>query len=595
MSARVICFCLHFLWVSLTLTFEHHQDLVTLTFHLDFHQVTLGHYCSLLEMLGHLREIQEIEVHLGSPTYFCLPGVRLTYFCFLGVRLIYFDPQGVILIYFCGQWVRLTYFCFLGVRLIYFDPQGVILIYFCGQWVSQTYFFLQWADLLLFPSGEGDLDGLSAGERGELGGLCGPDPGEGERDLEPILPPGDMGWSDTADHMGIKSRVYLWVSPVIEWVILGDCHEVRRSLEKGVGNPLGSLHHCEVMALLKANILVGKADMRQFFPCSQIRFIGEQACDILSDYNGIHLNMDSPEGKSYDAKSATSKTSINVKIPSAHTIDEQRKKAASPGSSRRKTPTHSQNDPVRKSPSAPQLTGEFVATLEGQEFGQYRHATNTPISVVGPVPERRTPSPGKHLRQPPVSEGEIIRQAAASIVEKAWIGYRDRQMFKLLKHAVCAAVFIHSDGKGVKYLSGKLLPRHTVFYDIIDFLYNHRMTPRLRDEIPLLVTRPITQDIQIQHIRAVTEMRRSKQARMRAMKMRKMYGLDREDVLDSRGQTAVSEEPEDYFDKYGITGEYGEEGDQWEREARKLYEWTQELSFNDDLMGTPRLISGNIS
>ncbi|XP_052782799.1 uncharacterized protein CXorf58-like [Mya arenaria] len=450
--------------------------------------------------------------------------------------------------------------------------------------------------------------------------------------------------------------------------------------------------------------------------------------------------MDSPEGKSYDAKSATSKTSINVKIPSAHTIDEQRKKAASPGSSRRKTPTHSQNDPVRKSPSAPQLTGEFVATLEGQEFGQYRHATNTPISVVGPVPERRTPSPGKHLRQPPVSEGEIIRQAAASIVEKAWIGYRDRQMFKLLKHAVCAAensmsseilrkvapkeaefmndrcsevrvrfrfgggefppmiffkVFIHSDGKGVKYLSGKrvikpasgaaedslrlmgnrqfynqmlqdvmfqkkykitdeidvttlkdymqyltnidetpakmggkenywrkltldVLPRHTVFYDIIDFLYNHRMTPRLRDEIPLLVTRPITQDIQIQHIRAVTEMRspdvpmptpkskmsgiqsqisgrRSKQARMRAMKMRKMYGLDREDVLDSRGQTAVSEEPEDYFDKYGITGEYGEEGDQWEREARKLYEWTQELSFNDDLMGTPRLISGNIS
>lgn len=38
----------------------------------------------------------------------------------------------------------------------------------------------------------------------------------------------------------------------------------------------------------------------------------------------------------------------------------------------------------------------------------------------------------------------MIRQAAASIIEKAWIGYRDRQMFKLLKHAVCAAVRLAS-------------------------------------------------------------------------------------------------------------------------------------------------------
>lgn len=447
--------------------------------------------------------------------------------------------------------------------------------------------------------------------------------------------------------------------------------------------------------------------------------------------------MDSPEGKNADAKSSTSKTSINVKLPTAQS-DEIRKKAGSPAAPLKKIPAHLQGGDVRKSPSANQLTGDFVATLEGQEFGQYRHTTTTPISFK--EGEHRSPTPGKHLRQPPVNEKEMIRHAAASIIEKSWIGYRDRQMFKLLKHAVCAAensmsqeilrkvapkeaeflsdkchqvrvrfrfgggefppmiffkVFLHSDGKGVKYLSGRrvikpatgaaedslklmgnrqfydqmlqdamfqkkykitdeidvttlkdymqyltnidecpakmggkenywrkltldVLPRHTIFYDIVDFLFNHRMTPRLRDEIPLLITRPLTQDIQIQHIRAVSEMRspdvpmptpksklsgmnsqisgrRSKQARARAMKMRKLYGLDREDMLDSRGQTAVSEEPEDYFDKYGITGEYGEEGEQWEREARKLYEWTQELSFNDDLIGTPRLISGNIS
>lgn len=445
--------------------------------------------------------------------------------------------------------------------------------------------------------------------------------------------------------------------------------------------------------------------------------------------------MDSPEGKNADAKSSTSKTSINVKLPSANTNEDQRKKASSPGASLRKTPTHLQFD-ARKSPSAPQLSGEFVATLEGQEFGQYRHIT-TPVSSKG---DNRSPTPGRHLRQPATSEKELIRQAAATIIEKAWIGYRDRQMFRLLKHAVCAAensisqeilrkvapkeaeflndkcsqirvrfrfgggefppmiffkIFLHSDGKGVKYLSGRrvikpatgaaedslrlmgnrnfyeqmlqdamfqrkykitdeidvttlkdymqyltnidespaklggkenywrkltldVLPRHTIFYDIVDFLFTHRMTPRLRQEVPLLLIRPLTQDIQIQHIRAVSQMRspdvpmptpkskmsgiqsqvsgrRSKQARARAVKMRKMYGLDRDDTLDSRGQTAVSEEPEDYFDKYGITGEEGEEGEAWEREARKLYEWTQELSFNDDLIGTPRLISGNIS
>ena len=62
--------------------------------------------------------------------------------------------------------------------------------------------------------------------------------------------------------------------------------------------------------------------------------------------------------------------------------------------------------------------------------------------------------------------------------------------------------------------------------------------------------------------------------------------------MESREPTALSEEPEDYFDKYGIgqEGEELDEGEEWEREASKLYEWTQELSFNDELLaGTPRL------
>ena len=34
----------------------------------------------------------------------------------------------------------------------------------------------------------------------------------------------------------------------------------------------------------------------------------------------------------------------------------------------------------------------------------------------------------------------LVNQTAALMIEKAWIGFRDRQMFRLLKHSLCAAV-----------------------------------------------------------------------------------------------------------------------------------------------------------
>lgn len=432
--------------------------------------------------------------------------------------------------------------------------------------------------------------------------------------------------------------------------------------------------------------------------------------------------MDSPggkSGKSYDAKSITSRASISVKLPSAQS-DEFKRKSASPSRS---------------------IHGDFVATLEGQEFGRARPLTTTPVSSTH-FEQNQRKSTSRHER-PQRSEKELIRQAAATIIERQWIAFRDRQMFKLLKHAVCAAenslsneilrkvcpkeaqllcdkfqqvrvrfrfggpefppmiffkIYIHTEGKGLKYMSGRRtikpaseasedslrnmgnrkfydqmlqdamfqqqyritdevdvttlkdymqylantdespasmggkenywrkltlddLSRRTIFYDIVDYLYNQRMSPRLHVELPILIQKPVSQEIKVQHIRAISELRtidsvpqvpmhtpkskmsqsysqpssrRSKQARLRAMKLRKMYGLDKEGSnlkLDSREPTAVSEEPDDYFDRYGITGEDGE-GDEWEKEASKLYEWTQELSFNDDLIATPRLPTG---
>ena len=49
----------------------------------------------------------------------------------------------------------------------------------------------------------------------------------------------------------------------------------------------------------------------------------------------------------------------------------------------------------------------------------------------------------------------------------------------------------------------------------------------------------------------------------------------------------------DYFDKYGITGEEGEdiEGELLDNEANQLYEWTQALNINDEYITTPGPVS----
>ncbi|ESP00253.1 hypothetical protein LOTGIDRAFT_141099, partial [Lottia gigantea] len=264
----------------------------------------------------------------------------------------------------------------------------------------------------------------------------------------------------------------------------------------------------------------------------------------------------------------------------------------------------------------------------------------------------------------------LIRQAAASIIERGWISHRDKQMFRLLKHSLCAAetslsyeilrkvcpteaeffkdkssqikvrfrfgggefppmiffkIYVHNQGKGLKYLSGKkmirgaseaaedslklmgnrtfydhmlqdtihhqqykitdeidittlkdymqyiavldetpaylggkdnfwrkltldVLPRHTIFYDIVDYAYNNRLSRRLKDDITVMMTKPITQEIQVLQLNTIAQMRapwtpqvpvptpkssfnnqsagrRTRQARTRALKMKRMYGL----------------------------------------------------------------------
>ncbi|KAK3749359.1 hypothetical protein RRG08_056238 [Elysia crispata] len=172
-----------------------------------------------------------------------------------------------------------------------------------------------------------------------------------------------------------------------------------------------------------------------------------------------------------------------------------------------------------------------------------------------------------------------------------------------------------------------VLPRHTIFFDVVDFAYNNRVTPRLKQEIPLLLSRPVTQEVQVRHIKAISKMRtpiypfgpvptpskskmsvggpsrsqlssrRSKQARLRAFKMRRLYSKDLgEGGMHERDAGLDDDDDEEDYHRDGDEdrafdedGEDIDEEEEWDREGSKLYEWTQELSFNDDLMQTPMM------
>ncbi|PIK56092.1 hypothetical protein BSL78_06988 [Apostichopus japonicus] len=146
-----------------------------------------------------------------------------------------------------------------------------------------------------------------------------------------------------------------------------------------------------------------------------------------------------------------------------------------------------------------------------------------------------------------------------------------------------------------------VLPRTTILYDILDFVENGKTTPRLHSEFRVLTTRPVTQEMQLEHIKLISKIRtpeiwtptprqppksgrqsqpgetarRSRQATLRANRMKKMYADGkREEWIDSGG---------------GVPSETDgrEEEEDWEREADKLFEWTQGLSYDDIGFASP--------
>lgn len=52
-----------------------------------------------------------------------------------------------------------------------------------------------------------------------------------------------------------------------------------------------------------------------------------------------------------------------------------------------------------------------------------------------------------------------------------------------------------------------VLPRQTIFYDVVEYLYSNTMSVRLKDEMPVLLAPPLTQEIQREHVRIISEIR----------------------------------------------------------------------------------------
>lgn len=303
-------------------------------------------------------------------------------------------------------------------------------------------------------------------------------------------------------------------------------------------------------------------------------------------------------------------------------------------------------------------------------------------------------------------------QQAAKMIKHTWLASRDRKIFKMLKHAICAAencmteiflrrvspreadllqdpafparvrlrfggsnfppmiffkIFHQHNGPGVKYISGKQMikgsseylanldetpakfggksnfwrlltlddvPRHTIFYDIVEFLYIGKLSRHLQQQLPNLLLKPVTPEIQLQHLKIISALRcsvqpsyyripqnllsnfqdtkrRSKQAIERVSKMKELYKHEKKEILNSKdvcvepqyGSHVSLDLPVDIclensssistleicpLHSLSSPAENEYDMSEWDREAYQLYKWTQQLSV-DNLISTPRL------
>nr|XP_033805154.1 putative uncharacterized protein CXorf58 homolog isoform X4 [Geotrypetes seraphini] len=285
---------------------------------------------------------------------------------------------------------------------------------------------------------------------------------------------------------------------------------------------------------------------------------------------------------------------------------------------------------------------------------------------------------------------------AAEVILRVWISRRNRNLFKLLKHAARAAeycvtyqilrlvspleaelirdpsmqckirfrfageefppfivfkIFHHTGGYGNKYINGKRalnpsseyishldetpaylggrdnhwrklslenVPRTMIMYDIINYAESGKLSSQLKKELSFLLCLPHNEEVQRRQLSIVTQsrqpvalstvvsrsapvsaasscsIRRSHRALKKVAKMKRTYGLCRETEQQEQktayftSQNHLTEDnrkftspTEDMKDKAFLSDE------EWEKEAEKLYAWSQELTLEETEVFSP--------
>ena len=57
-----------------------------------------------------------------------------------------------------------------------------------------------------------------------------------------------------------------------------------------------------------------------------------------------------------------------------------------------------------------------------------------------------------------------------------------------------------------RHLSLEVLPRQSIMYDIVQYLKTKSPSARLQAEMPILLSRPVTQEIQLEQFRAISKL-----------------------------------------------------------------------------------------
>uniref|UniRef100_H3ACK7 Uncharacterized protein n=1 Tax=Latimeria chalumnae TaxID=7897 RepID=H3ACK7_LATCH len=203
---------------------------------------------------------------------------------------------------------------------------------------------------------------------------------------------------------------------------------------------------------------------------------------------------------------------------------------------------------------------------------------------------------------------EIQRQQKNKIVDEIDIGTKKDYMQYISNLDETPAIHGGRDNYW-RRLSLESLSRSTIMYDVVEFAQSGILSQQLKDELPVLLQQPVTEEIRLKQLRIISRprffvtapssaasqvrskrktptsgqtTRRSQKAVQKMAKMKKIYGLT---AKKETAHCPMSENDRlswtsDAIDKVHFVSQMVSDNE-WEQEADKLYDWTQRLSLED--------------